>query len=309
MTNAPAHSAAANAWLREVEQRIASLPAEYRDDILSGLRTHLDESRAAGQSEADALARLGTPRTVAEGAVQQYQQDTGIDPRPRYFTVERWLQFIALAFAVAAVLAVALLPSYIQVSQTTSSSGAAEEVIESDTVLQVVGVWFLLVLAIPVLLALLPILATGKAWQPLSIPSAVLLGIFTVCAATPAHGSVSIMACATPGTPPGAVSPPPVSTCRTRPVRRGDADEFSASRYPTNGSTGSPPKPPQPTNTLRMNARPCGSGSAAGTRRSRPASTRHLPTPCSATTSTTSPASRPRSPRARRYCSAMPPTE
>lgn len=186
MTNIPARSAAAKAWLRDVEQRIASLPAAYRDDILSGLRAHLDESIAAGQSEDDALARLGTPRTVAEGAMQQYQQDTGIDPRPRYFTVKRWLQFIALAFTVAAVLAIALLPSYIQVGQTTDSSGAAEEVVESATVLQVVGVWFLLVLAIPVLLALLPILATGNAWQPLSIVSAVLLGIFTVI------GSLSI---------------------------------------------------------------------------------------------------------------------
>ena len=52
--------------------------------------------------------------------------------------------------------------------------------------LQVVGAWFLLVLAIPALLGLLPILATGKLWQPLSIVSAVLLGIFSII------GSLSI---------------------------------------------------------------------------------------------------------------------
>ncbi|MEZ3160983.1 hypothetical protein AB1K54_10625 [Microbacterium sp. BWT-B31] len=186
MTNALACSAAAQAWLAEVERRIGSLPAAYRDDILGGLRAHLDDSLASGLSEADALARFGDPRTVADGALQQYQQDTGIDPGPRYFTVKRWLQFIVLALALAAVLAIALLPNYIQVSQTTGSDGTDQEVIGSATVLQVVGLWFLLVLAIPILLALLPILATGRAWQPLSIVSAVLLGIFAVV------GSLSI---------------------------------------------------------------------------------------------------------------------
>ena len=102
--------------------------------------------------------------------------------RPRYCNAKRIVQFVAAALALAAVLAVALLPSYIEVS-TTSDGG---EVVTSSTVLQVVGLWFLLVLAIPLAITLLPLPARGRAWQPLSIISATLLTLFTIL------GSLSI---------------------------------------------------------------------------------------------------------------------
>lgn len=172
----------ARAWLREIERRLHALPREQRAETVAGLADHFAELTAAGVGVPEALARLGSAQDVAEAAFEQYQQHTGVDARPRYFTAKRVVQFVALAFAAAAVLAVALLPSYIQVSQTSSGS----EQIGSATVLEVVGIWYLLVLLIPVAITALPLPATGRAWQPLSITSASLLTAFAVL------GSLSI---------------------------------------------------------------------------------------------------------------------
>ncbi|MDM4764400.1 hypothetical protein QT381_15475 [Galbitalea sp. SE-J8] len=172
----------ARTWLDDVERRTAPLPDDDRRELLAGLAEHLAESLDGGAAPAEVLARLGSPRDIADQAFQQHHQQNGVDLRARYFNAKRVTQYVAAALALAAALAIALLPSYIQVS--TTSDG--QESITSGTVLEVVGIWFLLVLAIPLILAALPLSATGRAWQPLSIVSAVLLSIFALV------GSLSI---------------------------------------------------------------------------------------------------------------------
>lgn len=165
----------ARSWLREVERRLGPLPEDPRAETLQGLAEHLGELAADGIGGPEAVARLGSAREVAEAAFQQHREQTGEDTRVRYLTTKRALQLAALALAVAGAAAVALLPSYIRVS--TSSDGT--EHVDAATVLEVVGVWYLAVLAIPVIAAVLPLPAIGRAWQPLSIVSAVLLAAFS----------------------------------------------------------------------------------------------------------------------------------
>lgn len=89
----------------------------------------------------------------------------------RFLSAKRILQLISVALAVGAAVAVANLPLYTQV---TATSDGVEQV-GSATVLDEAGLGYLAVLAIPVVAAVLPLPASGRAWQPLSILSAVLL--------------------------------------------------------------------------------------------------------------------------------------
>lgn len=101
----------ARTWLRATARHLRSLPYGYREETLSGLSEHLTELTADGLNGPEAVARLGSPATVVGEALAQYRQESGIDLRPRYFTVKRVLQLVALALAVAGALAILLLPS------------------------------------------------------------------------------------------------------------------------------------------------------------------------------------------------------
>ena len=84
---------------------------------------------------------------------------------------KRVAQLIALALAVAAMVMMVLIPTYTGVTMTSDGT----EITSRSTLVQENGASVLLVLAIPVALAALPLLARGRAWQPLSIVSATLL--------------------------------------------------------------------------------------------------------------------------------------
>jgi len=177
MTETPGRSDAMAAWLREVERMTRELPSPYRDEVLAGLQEHLDDARDAGVDEGAALARLGAASEVAADAVRQYRQGTG-EARPSYLTAKRWVQIIALVLAAAGSLAAALLPSYTRA--TVTSEGL--ESITSLTLLEVNGPTALIPLAIPVLLAALPLFTPRRGWQAASVVSAVLLVLFTAVA-------------------------------------------------------------------------------------------------------------------------------
>lgn len=66
----------------------------------------------------------------------------------------------------------AFLPVYS--GATSDSNGTSTET--SATLVQENGPSVLVVLAIPILISLLPLFARGRAWQPLSITAAILLG-------------------------------------------------------------------------------------------------------------------------------------
>ncbi len=89
---------------------------------------------------------------------------------------KRVAQLIALTLAVVAMVLVALIPTYTEI--TTTSEGI--ESTSRATLVQVNGLSVLFVLAIPVATAALPLLARGRVWQPLSIVSATLLLGFAV---------------------------------------------------------------------------------------------------------------------------------
>ena len=97
---------------------------------------------------------------------------TTIDRAGRLPRVKRLLQWLTLVLTVAASMLLAFLPVYS--GATSDSNGTSTET--SATLVQENGPSVLVVLAIPILISLLPLFARGRAWQPLSITAAILLG-------------------------------------------------------------------------------------------------------------------------------------
>lgn len=89
---------------------------------------------------------------------------------------KRILQFLAFAFTLAAVLAILILPSYI----TVESDSKGNETVSTSTVLAETGPVVLAILAVPTLIAAVPLLLRGRTWQPGTITSALLLVGFAI---------------------------------------------------------------------------------------------------------------------------------
>lgn len=98
---------------------------------------------------------------------------TTIDRTVRPSGAKRVLQWIALGLAVAASAFLTFLPVYSGV--TSDSNGTSTEA--RATLVQVNGPSVLILLAVPVVISLVPLLAHGRAWPLLSIVAAILLGI------------------------------------------------------------------------------------------------------------------------------------
>lgn len=92
-----------------------------------------------------------------------------------WFSVKRIWQLVALALAIAAA-AVALLAPIFAV---TAQQGAGQTEVRA-TALQVAGPSVFAVVAIPLVLAVLPLLARGRPWVWLSYVSSVALAIYTI---------------------------------------------------------------------------------------------------------------------------------
>lgn len=58
-------------YLAELDGRLAVLPADYRAEVMDGIREHLAASLAAGAEVSEALAALGRPEEIAAGAVRE----------------------------------------------------------------------------------------------------------------------------------------------------------------------------------------------------------------------------------------------
>ncbi len=93
-----------------------------------------------------------------------------------YWGAKRLVQVIALLLAVLGGWLVLVLPSY--GSATMDSSGV--EALAAVTMLGAVGPAAVGLAAVPVAIALLPLFGVGRAWQPLSIVSSVLMGCFVL---------------------------------------------------------------------------------------------------------------------------------
>lgn len=97
---------------------------------------------------------------------------------------KRVLQLAAFALMGGAVLAIVFLPTYPSISGSSSSSDPAVHLVgASQTALEVNGTAILAFLAVPFVAAAAPLLAIGRAWQPVSIGSALLLLVCTIITA------------------------------------------------------------------------------------------------------------------------------
>ena len=104
-------------------------------------------------------------------------EQSGRPPRRQgYWNAKRVAQLIALLFTAVAAIAVLFVPSY----TTATSDSDGNETIGSSTVWEVNGPVFLLVIAIPIAIAILPLLVRGPAWPVVSVLAAVLLGLFAL---------------------------------------------------------------------------------------------------------------------------------
>lgn len=174
MNTVPSLPTQASAWLHAVSVHLSGVDPAQRDEIVDGLRSHIQESIDAGVDVDSVLSRLGDPAAVADEAVRD-------DPfqAPRYLNAKRVLQIVAAALALIATVALCVLPSYVSV--TTDSQG--HEKIETQPLLAVMGSAYLLVLLIPVAIAVVPLFLHGRAWKISSIVAAVLLGGFAILGA------------------------------------------------------------------------------------------------------------------------------
>ena len=105
--------------------------------------------------------------------VAQTEYAAMTDRAGRLPRVKRLLQWLALVLAAAASVFLAFLPVYSGVASDSNGNSAET----SATLVQVNGPSVIVLLAIPIAISLLPLFTRGRAWQPLSIAAAVLLGL------------------------------------------------------------------------------------------------------------------------------------
>ena len=174
----------AEAWLTELHDRLHALDPALRQEIVDGFRAHIIDSSTSDSVEAmrDVLTALGTPAETAARVLDEQRDATGNDPTRYRWGAKRITQIVAAALTVAATLALLILPSYTSVSEDSTG----EETIETLPLLSVVGVWYLVVLVLPLVFTVAPLIPKHRWWQTVSVISTILLVLFT------AIGSLSI---------------------------------------------------------------------------------------------------------------------
>lgn len=168
-------------YLRTLHRELWALPAGDQREVLAGIAAHIREGLGGASDEDrvdEVLGSLGSPAEVAEQALDDYEERTGRTARPRYLTVPRGLQIGVLALVAAATLAALLLPAGI--SDTELDSG--QHIVVATTLLQTSSALVLIPMAVPLLLAVTPLVVRKRGWRAVSIVCTVLLGVFAVIA-------------------------------------------------------------------------------------------------------------------------------
>lgn len=160
-------------WMRALRRALAPLAPKDRRGIVTQFTSHVEEATTHGTTPREALAELGDPAVVAQQALDDYRDATRRDPRGYFVNVRRVLQFIAAALALGGVIAASLLPSFVTVSQDSSG----RQMIETPSLLSAMGTGYLALLAVPLLIACLPLPFRSRAWQVTSILSTVVLAV------------------------------------------------------------------------------------------------------------------------------------
>lgn len=114
-----------------------------------------------------------TDQASERGATRAGERERG-----RYLTGKRVAQIVAFFLAIAAAIAVVVLPGWIEVSQ----SDDGQQTITASTLLDAVGPQILLWLVIPVTLTGIALLVRSARVQLVLIVTTILLGVFCVVA-------------------------------------------------------------------------------------------------------------------------------
>lgn len=171
--------------LEELERLLAPQPFDYRREVLDGVREHIAEALAEGATPAEIVVRLGDPASLAAQAGEQGAPEAEPSRTRPGMSPARVLQLVAAALALGVTVFVILVtPAYTTVTTSMSSAHEAsgespapdlDVVVTQETVWMLNAPYILIFAAIPTLLALVPLLARGRAWRPVSITSTALL--------------------------------------------------------------------------------------------------------------------------------------
>ncbi|MGO4784729.1 HAAS signaling domain-containing protein [Cryobacterium sp. W22_MBD10_FK3] len=147
-----------NRYLTQLSKELSSLPKQYREDVLDGIRVHINDALEQGGLDiVTVLEHVGTPQAVAGQALDDYYEESGRSERPAYSPLGRKLQVCSFALA----LLVVLLGAFVSLQQ-----GLTVQVLLSSVP--------------PLVLTLLPLLTRGRHWLLISAVSASTLTAFLV---------------------------------------------------------------------------------------------------------------------------------
>lgn len=93
---------------------------------------------------------------------------------------KRMTGLVAVVLAVAAAIVLSTVPVYSGEQSSTSSTGAPVVMHTSQTVLQVMGGGYLVILLLPAIVLAIPLLLRGRAASVGALAAAVLVGMFVV---------------------------------------------------------------------------------------------------------------------------------
>ncbi|MGF2949587.1 HAAS signaling domain-containing protein [Microbacterium alcoholitolerans] len=160
-------------YLRSVERMLRDIAPEHRTAVLDDLREHFADAADAGQPVDETIRGLGTPRTIAERAHEEFGVASA-ESDARAERAWRVLQGAAVVMAVVTGVVVAfIMPSF-----------ATDEGLK--TLFEMQGLWPALIALVPALITVVPLAVGRAARTPVTIICAglvtalALIGGFTI---------------------------------------------------------------------------------------------------------------------------------
>lgn len=146
-------------YLRSVERMLRGIAPEHRAAVLEDLRGHFADAEDAGRSVDEIVRGLGTPREIADRAVEEFGADA-VAGDDRAESAWRVLQGAAVVVALVIGVVVAfILPSH----TIATSDGGGGSVLHHLTLFQNDGLWVALIALVPALVALVPMVVPRRA--------------------------------------------------------------------------------------------------------------------------------------------------
>jgi len=162
-------------YLRSVERMLRGIGPEHRSAVLEDLRGHFADAEDAGRPVDEIVRSLGTPREIADRAVEEFGADAvaGDDKAELAWRV---LQGAGVVVA----LVVGVVVAFILPSHTIATSDGGMSVLHHLTVFQNDGLWVALIALVPALVALVPMVAPRRARTATASVAAVVLTLMAL---------------------------------------------------------------------------------------------------------------------------------